>query len=31
MGEERREDMLAYHGRGMILAIEAAVRSDGLL
>jgi aerobic carbon-monoxide dehydrogenase large subunit len=29
--EERREDMLAYHGRGMSLDIEAAVRSDGVL
>ncbi len=29
--EERREDMLAYHGRGMSLAIEAAVRGDGVL
>ena len=29
--EERREDMLAYHGRGMSLAIEAAVGGDGVL
>jgi aerobic carbon-monoxide dehydrogenase large subunit len=29
--EERREDMLAYHGRGMSLGIEAAVRGDGVL
>ena len=29
--EERREDMVAYHGRGMSLAIEAAVRGDGVL
>jgi carbon-monoxide dehydrogenase large subunit len=29
--EERREDMLAYHGRGMSLDIEAAVRGDGVL
>jgi aerobic carbon-monoxide dehydrogenase large subunit len=29
--EERREDMLAYHGRGMRLDIEAAVRGDGVL
>jgi aerobic carbon-monoxide dehydrogenase large subunit len=29
--EERREDMLTYHGRGMSLDIEAAVRGDGVL
>jgi aerobic carbon-monoxide dehydrogenase large subunit len=29
--EERRENMLAYHGRGMSLEIEAAVGSDGLI
>jgi carbon-monoxide dehydrogenase large subunit len=29
--EERRENMLAYHGRGMSLDIEAAVRGDGVL
>jgi aerobic carbon-monoxide dehydrogenase large subunit len=29
--EERRENMLAYHGRGMSLDIEAAVRRDGVL
>jgi carbon-monoxide dehydrogenase large subunit len=29
--EERGEDMLAYHGRGMSLDIEAAVRGDGVL
>jgi aerobic carbon-monoxide dehydrogenase large subunit len=29
--EGRREDMLAYHGRGMSLDIEAAVRGDGVL
>jgi carbon-monoxide dehydrogenase large subunit len=29
--EERREDMLAYHGRGMSLEIEAAVRGDAVL
>jgi carbon-monoxide dehydrogenase large subunit len=29
--EERREHMLAYHGRGQNLAIEAAVRRDGVL
>ena len=29
--EERRENMLAYHGRGQSLDIEAAVRRDGVL
>jgi aerobic carbon-monoxide dehydrogenase large subunit len=29
--EERRENMLAYHGRGMCLDIEAAVRGDGVV
>jgi carbon-monoxide dehydrogenase large subunit len=29
--EERRENMLAYHGRGMSLDIEAAVRHDGVI
>jgi aerobic carbon-monoxide dehydrogenase large subunit len=29
--EERRENMLAYHGRGMSLDIEAAVRRDGVV
>ena len=29
--ETRRENMLAYHGRGMTLDIEAAVRRDGML
>ncbi|MGH8072119.1 MAG: xanthine dehydrogenase family protein molybdopterin-binding subunit [Candidatus Entotheonellia bacterium] len=29
--EERRENMLAYHGRGMSLDIEAAARRDGVL
>jgi aerobic carbon-monoxide dehydrogenase large subunit len=29
--EERRENMLAYHGRGMSLDIEAAVGSDGAI
>jgi carbon-monoxide dehydrogenase large subunit len=29
--EERRENMLAYHGRGHSLDIEAAVRYDGVL
>jgi aerobic carbon-monoxide dehydrogenase large subunit len=29
--EERRENMLAYHGRGMSLTIEAAVRRDGVV
>ncbi|HSF34057.1 MAG TPA: xanthine dehydrogenase family protein molybdopterin-binding subunit [Candidatus Tectomicrobia bacterium] len=29
--EERRENMLAYHGRGMSLDIEAAVRRDGVI
>ena len=29
--EERRENMLAYHGRGQTLDIEAAVRRDGVL
>jgi carbon-monoxide dehydrogenase large subunit len=29
--EERRENMLAYHGRGQILDMEAAVRRDGVL
>jgi aerobic carbon-monoxide dehydrogenase large subunit len=29
--EERRENMLAYHGRGHSLDIEAAVRRDGVL
>jgi carbon-monoxide dehydrogenase large subunit len=29
--EERRENMLAYHGRGHTLDIEAAVRRDGVL
>jgi len=29
--EERRENMLAYHGRGHSLDIEAAVRRDGAL
>ena len=29
--EDRRENMLAYHGRGMSLDIEAAVRGDGAL
>ena len=29
--EARRENMLAYHGRGMNLDIEAAVRRDGVL
>jgi carbon-monoxide dehydrogenase large subunit len=29
--ETRRENMLAYHGRGMSLEIEAAVRRDGVL
>jgi aerobic carbon-monoxide dehydrogenase large subunit len=29
--ETRRENMLAYHGRGMSLDIEAAVRRDGVL
>jgi carbon-monoxide dehydrogenase large subunit len=29
--EERRENMLAYHGRGHTLEIEAAVRRDGVL
>jgi carbon-monoxide dehydrogenase large subunit len=29
--EERRENMLAYHGRGQNLDIEAAVRRDGVL
>jgi carbon-monoxide dehydrogenase large subunit len=29
--EERRENMLAYHGRGHSLDIEAAVRRDGIL
>jgi carbon-monoxide dehydrogenase large subunit len=29
--EERRENMLAYHGRGMILDVEAAVRRDGVI
>jgi carbon-monoxide dehydrogenase large subunit len=29
--EERRENMLAYHGRGHSLGIEAAVRRDGVL
>jgi carbon-monoxide dehydrogenase large subunit len=29
--EERRENMLAYHGRGHNLDIEAAVRRDGVI
>src|SRR5215467_1467181 len=29
--EDRRENMLAYHGRGHSLDIEAAVRRDGVL
>jgi carbon-monoxide dehydrogenase large subunit len=29
--EERRENMLAYHGRGHSLDVEAAVRRDGVL
>jgi aerobic carbon-monoxide dehydrogenase large subunit len=29
--EERRENMLAYHGRGHSLDIEAAVRRDGVI
>lgn len=29
--EERRENMLAYHGRGHSLDLEAAVRHDGVL
>jgi aerobic carbon-monoxide dehydrogenase large subunit len=29
--EERRENMLAYHGRGISLDIEAAVRRDGVV
>jgi carbon-monoxide dehydrogenase large subunit len=29
--EERRENMLAYHGRGHTLDLEAAVRRDGVL
>jgi carbon-monoxide dehydrogenase large subunit len=29
--EERRENMLAYHGRGQSLALAAAVRRDGVL
>jgi carbon-monoxide dehydrogenase large subunit len=29
--EERRENMLAYHGRGMSLDVEAAVRRDGVI
>jgi aerobic carbon-monoxide dehydrogenase large subunit len=29
--EERREHMLAYHGRGQSLEVEAAVRRDGVL
>ena len=29
--EERREHMLAYHGRGMSLDVEVAVRSDGII
>jgi carbon-monoxide dehydrogenase large subunit len=29
--EERRENMLAYHGRGIGLDIEAAVRRDGVV
>jgi len=29
--EERREDMLAYHGRGQSLDMEAAVRRDGVI
>jgi carbon-monoxide dehydrogenase large subunit len=29
--EERRENMLAYHGRGINLDIEAAVRRDGVI
>jgi carbon-monoxide dehydrogenase large subunit len=29
--EDRRENMLAYHGRGMSLDVEVAVRSDGRL
>jgi carbon-monoxide dehydrogenase large subunit len=29
--EERRENMLAYHGRGHNLEIEAAVRRDGVV
>ncbi|MBI3325511.1 MAG: xanthine dehydrogenase family protein [Nitrospinae bacterium] len=29
--EERREDMLAYHGRGQSLEVEAAVRRDGII
>jgi carbon-monoxide dehydrogenase large subunit len=29
--EERRENMLAYHGRGHSLDIEAAVRHDGVI
>jgi carbon-monoxide dehydrogenase large subunit len=29
--EERRENMLAYHGRGINLDIEAAVRRDGVV
>jgi carbon-monoxide dehydrogenase large subunit len=29
--EERRENMLAYHGRGQSVDLEAAVRRDGVL
>jgi aerobic carbon-monoxide dehydrogenase large subunit len=29
--EERRENMLAYHGRGMSLDAEVAVRGDGVI
>ncbi|MBI3328192.1 MAG: molybdopterin-dependent oxidoreductase, partial [Nitrospinae bacterium] len=29
--EERRENMLAYHGRGQSLDVEVAVRSDGVI
>jgi len=29
--EERRENMLAYHGRGMSLDVEVAVRGDGVI
>jgi aerobic carbon-monoxide dehydrogenase large subunit len=29
--EDRRENMLAYHGRGMTLDVEVAVRRDGVI
>ena len=29
--EERQENMLAYHGRGQTLEVEAAVRKDGVI